>query len=176
MKKGILNLILIVLFIVAAVSCDNKTISYADQLKDQEKLIEDFINREGIVVLNKFPFDSVFADNEYVLTESGLYFNLVKKGVGDTLRNGDEVQIRYKQKLLTENAILEEYWTTQDAPYPTSLKYNIDLESIGWNEAIGYMKRSGSHCKIIVPAALGFSAAQNSVTPYFFELNIKFHK
>lgn len=175
MKKIVINFILVCIAVLA-VSCDEETISYADQLKDQEKLIEEFIKREGITVLKKFPLDSVFADNEYVLTESGLYFNLIEKGSGDTIRHGDEVNIRYKQKTLIENAILEEYWDTQDAPYPTTLRYNIDTECLGWTEAIGYMKRSDAHCKIIVPSMLGFSTAQNNVTPYFFELKIRFHK
>ena len=166
----------LVCIVVLAVSCNDETVRYADQLKAQEKLIEEFIEREGIVVLKKFPIDSIFADNEYILTESGLYFNLIAKGSGDTIRIGDEVNIRYKQKTLVENSILEEYWDTQDAPYPTTLRYNIDKECSGWTEAIGYMKRSDAHCKIIVPSMLGFSTAQSNVTPYFFELKIRFHK
>ena len=176
MRKTFIIPLFAFLIIFTTTSCDEDTVKYADQLKAQEKLIKEFINREGITVLTAFPADSVFQSNEYVLTASGLYFNLVEKGSGDTIRIGDEVNIRYKQKTLDENAITEEYWTTQDTPYPTTLLYGIDNECLAWTEAISYMKRSGALCKIIVPSSLGFAVAQNNVTPYFFELTIRFHK
>ncbi len=162
------------LLLLSIVSCDNDTQKYADQLKAQDKLIEEFIQRENIKVLKSFP--TTWNENDYVKTASGLYFHLVNAGEGDTIRTGDEVIIRYKQKTLVENAILEEYWTTQDAPHPTTLYYNINPQCLGWNEAIGYMKRHNAHCKIIVPSTISFTNAQNSVTPYFFELKISFHK
>ncbi len=172
--KKILFSFLSGLLVLSMISCDDDTQKYADQLKAQDKLIEEFIQRENIKVLNSFP--TTWNANDYVKTESGLYFHLVEAGEGDTIRTGDNVYIRYKQKTLVENAIEEEYWTTQDAPHPTTLQYNIDLQCLGWNEAIGYMKRNNAHCKIIVPSTIGFSTAQNNVTPYFFELKMLFHK
>lgn len=172
MKKAILYSVICALAVLFA-SCESDTTRYADQLKAQDKLIEEFISREKIKVLNSFPKE--WGANDYVLTSSGLYFHLDNAGSGDTLRIGDKVNIRYRQRTLESDAIQEDYWTVQDTPHPTTLLYSIDNECAAWTEAIGYMKRSGAQCKIIVPSIIGFSTAQNSVTPYYFEMSIKFH-
>lgn len=178
MKKFVINIILACL-VFFAVSCKDKeeSIRYADLLKTQEKLIKKFIDRENIVVLDEFPTDSVFQTNQYVLTESGLYFQLTKKGEGEDVKSGDKVQVRYRQKTLEENAITEDFWTTQDEPRPTEVEYKIsmDKDCEAWHEAIGYMRKSGAECKIIVPGSIGFSVAQANLIPYFFEIKIKFH-
>ena len=45
-------------------SCpDTKT--YSQELKEEENLIADWLTRNNIVVLDEFPEDSVFAENEY---------------------------------------------------------------------------------------------------------------
>ena len=159
-------------------ACKKDEITYAEQLKAHNKLIEQYIKREGITIIDNSALtdpDYKWGEKQYVKTSTGLYYHLIAKGEGDTVRTGDIVTIRYKQRTLHENAITEEYWTTQDSPYPTEVSYNVNAECLGWNEAIGYMKRSGAHCSIIVPYDLGFSAAQTSLEPYYFELKIKFH-
>lgn len=153
-------------------SCEDEE-SYAYRLKVHNRVLEEFIAREGINVLSAMP--EKFGENDYFKTESGLYFNLVEAGDGDTVRTGDVVAVRYKQKRLYENAPLEEFWTVQDIAHPTEFQFNKSSDNAGWNEAIALMKRSGAHCKIIVPYDLGSSAAQSNLTAYFFELKIKFH-
>lgn len=179
MKKLILHYFTLVCIVVFAVSCKNKeeSIRYADRLKTQEKLIKEFISRENIDVLDNFPADSVFKSNQYVLTKSGLYFQLTKKGEGEDIKSGNKVQVRYKQKTLEKNAIMENFWTTQDEPRPTEVEYMIsmDKDCEAWHEAIGYMRKSGAECKIIVPGNIGFSVPQANLIPYFFEMKIKFH-
>ena len=62
MKKTLI-IPLFAFLLVFTTSCDEDTVKYADQLKAQEKLIKEFINREGITVLTAFPADSVFQSN-----------------------------------------------------------------------------------------------------------------
>lgn len=159
------------------IACEEDGERYADKLKNQDKLIKEFIEREEIKVLENFPADSVFKSNEYVLTSSGLYFQLTKKGSGDEVISGNKVQVRYRQKTLEKGAILESFWTTQDAPYPKEVEYKVSMaeDCEAWHEAIGYMKKSDAECKIIVPGGIGFSVAQANLIPYFFEMKIKFH-
>ncbi|MBO5975205.1 MAG: DUF4827 family protein [Paludibacteraceae bacterium] len=178
MKRLFINLILMCSVTFISTSCNEEEgVRYADQLKEQEKLINEFIEREKIVVLENFPTDSVFQTNEYVLTESGLYFQLTKNGEGEDVKFGDKVQVRYKQKTLEKGAIIESFWTTQDDPRPKEVEYKVSMVSDceAWHEAIGYMKKPGAECKIIVPGIIGFSVAQANLIPYYFEMKIKFH-
>ena len=88
---------------------------------------------------------------------------------------GDVIVMRYKQFELTENADTLSYWTTLDQAYPLELHYLnfVDCESVGWHLAVKYMKYPYSECQIIQPSKLGFSAEQNSVTPYGYIMRIK---
>ena len=152
-------------------SCpDTKT--YSQELKEEENLIADWLTRNNIVVLDEFPEDSVFAENEMYLYDNGLYFQLLSIGEVDTLRNGDTFILRYSQSTLYENPIVEDYLTTQDRPYPTEITYGSLTNSCeGWQTAFEAMKRGESRAKIIVPSQIGRN--QSVVTPYFYELRIR---
>ena len=136
-------------------------------------------SEENIKVLDTFPADNQFADNEYVLTESGLYFQLVDEGTGtDTVAYNDKVIIRYKRWQLSAHSDTTSYWTTDESAYPLTFQYGVssDYSCEAWQEAVGYMKRNNSHAKLIVESKLGFSDDENSVTPYAYEIKIKIQK
>ena len=106
------------------------------------------------------------------LYENGLYFQLLSKGEGDTLRNGDVFTLRYSQSTLDENPIVEDYLTTLDRPYPTEITYGSLTNSCeGWQTAFAAMQRSESRAKVIVPSQIGRNSSV--VTPYFYELRIR---
>jgi hypothetical protein len=55
-----------------------------EELKSEEKVvIRRIIAEKGISVLSEYPADGVFAENEYVELESGIYLNVVDSGCGD---------------------------------------------------------------------------------------------
>ena len=146
--------------------------TYSQELDAEEKLIEEWLIRNNIVVLDEFPEDSVFAENEMYLYENGLYFQLLSKGEGDTLRNGDVFTLRYSQSTLDENPIVEDYLTTLDRPYPTEITSGSLTNSCeGWQTAFAAMQRSESRAKVIVPSQIGRNSSV--VTPYFYELRIR---
>ena len=101
-------------------ACENST-NYSQLLKAEEELIQDWLGRNEIVLLNEFPADTVFGANEMYHFEDGIYFQLIEKGVGDTLRTGDKLVLRYKQSTLDVYPVVEDYWTTQDRPYPNEI-------------------------------------------------------
>ena len=71
------------------VACENST-NYSQLLKAEEELIQDWLLRNEITLLDEFPADTVFGANEMYHFEDGIYFQLIEKGVGDTLRMGDK--------------------------------------------------------------------------------------
>ena len=176
------NIFLHILFlsiIIIPGGCKDRDSVYSVQRKAEKKLIEDYIKQENIKVLDTFPADNQFADNEYVLTESGLYFQLVDEGTGtDTVAYNDKVIIRYKRWQLSAHSDTTSYWTTDESAYPLTFQYGVssDYSCEAWQEAVGYMKRNNSHAKLIVESKLGFSDDENSVTPYAYEIKIKIQK
>ena len=78
MKRGF-YILLIMCTAIMVVSCD-KTKSYTDMLKAQEKAIDRLRADSGLVFLEEFPTDSIFKENEFVELDNGVYLNIVNKG------------------------------------------------------------------------------------------------
>ncbi|MFI3297596.1 MAG: DUF4827 family protein [bacterium] len=166
--KFVVTLFCSLLFFTA---CDY-TENYSDLLDAEEELIEDWLTRQGITILDEFPADSLFAEDEMYHFDEGIYIQLLDKGEGDTLRSGDQISLRYSQSTLDENPIVEDYWTTLDRPYPNEIIYGDLTNSCeGWQSAFEIMLRSDSHSRIIVPSKIGRDNSE--VVPYVYEMKIR---
>lgn len=177
--------------LLALHGCDQQK-SYSEQRKQENKLIENYIKRMGINVLDTLPADDyVWGEKDYyrVAGYDDLYFHLEKRGdsirvsnSGDTTRidkvsGGETIIMRYKEYELTENTDTTSNWTTNDSPYPIEFKYDgygdKTLSCVGWQVAVGLMGYPESVCKVIVPSKQGFSAAVNAVKPYGYDLYMR---
>lgn len=175
----------------ALYGCDQQS-SYSDLRKQEDKLIENYIKRMGINVLETLPADDyVWGEKDYyrVAGYDDLYFHLEKRGdsirisnSGDTTRidkvsGGETIIMRYKEYELTENADTTSNWTTNDSPYPVEFKYDgygdRTISCTGWQVAVGLMGYPESVCKVIVPSKQGFSAAVKAVKPYGYDLYMR---
>ena len=178
MKKISFFLFLGFITMIFISSCSN-TLTYAQQLDNEQALIKTYIKRNNINVLDVFPTDK-WGPNDYVKTSSGLYFHLVDSGdvvnKSYILEPKNTVIPRFKQYELTENSDTINNWNTVDYAYsPYEFVYqNMAQSCKGFQEAVGYMKRNNSQAKIIVPFLMGFDT--NSSTPYGYTLTIKFLK
>lgn len=167
------------------VSCD-KTKSYTDMLKAQEKAIDRLRADSGLVFLEEFPTDSIFKENEFVELDNGVYLNIVNKG---------NVNVRYWDKrrsvpvsspgCLWKTVAGELYRrsarSNSNGTHPVEFRYgyytslNPDY-SYTWDmficEGLGaglpYVGDSAV-VKLIVPFKLMSSDFQSSGTPVFFE-------
>ena len=178
MKRISYLFFLIFLISLISSSCSN-TKTFAQQLDDEQTLISAYIKRNNINVLTAFPADKKWKANDYVKTGSGLYYHLVDSGntsvPGDTLILKNIVVTRFKQYLLSLAADTISNWSTIDYPYPPTFVYGDLTQSCkAFQEAATYMKRNDSEAILIVPSEIGFTADQNSVTPYGYTLKIKF--
>ena len=75
MKRGF-YILLIMCTAIMVVSCD-KTKSYTDMLKAQEKAIDRLRADSGLVFLEEFPTDSIFKENEFVKLDNDVYLNVI---------------------------------------------------------------------------------------------------
>ena len=103
MKRGF-YILLIMCAAIMAVSCD-KTKSYTDMLKAQDKAINRLRADSGLVFLEEFPADSVFKENEYVELENGVYLNIVNKGNSERAIAGQTaIRSRFIARMFMENS------------------------------------------------------------------------
>src|SRR5690554_2802813 len=96
MNKTYILIITIFTIIISAVSCkDQKT--YADYLKEETKAIDEFIVKNNLNILSKFPSNGVFGDKDfYKDPESKVYYNIVEYGdTTDIIFLGEKVFVRF---------------------------------------------------------------------------------
>ena len=173
MKKLSIYILLFMGIILAG--CNNNT--YSNALEEEKKLIENFIQRQGIKVVTEQP--TQWDDNVYwkIPDYDNFYFHLV--AAGDTtkpaLEAKDIVLLRHIQYTLDAYADTTRFWNSDDQPHPTELQYLVSSETscAGWQIALEHMKYTGAQCKIICPSKLGFSDQNSNVVPFGYDMKIQ---
>lgn len=180
MKKGF-YILLIMFAAVWVVSCD-KTKSYTDMLKDQEKAIAKLERDSGFVFLSDFPKDSIFKWNEFVELDNGVYLNIINKGTKERAVLGETtILCRFKVRLFmgSDTGI---YANSLIPPliynHPEKFKYGSvqgiettpysNLNCAGLQSALEYVGDS-SRVRLIVPFKQASSDFQSAGMPLFFE-------
>jgi hypothetical protein len=187
MKKIISFIFATKAFAIIFTACGGET--YADKLKKEEKAINRFIDAQGIKVLYTYPDKHQFAENEFFLDASGVYFQVVDSGGKDKPSKIDpktDIYLRYDSIYeLLENTVIanpnysgiymtfkygdsNSYSSTDYSSTYTSQMYYflspacvIPLEyGIGKNATV----------RLIVPFASGSTVQLSSYTPYYYSL------
>ena len=97
MKK--IQVLILGVLLVLAWGCNGNI--YSELLKEERQLIEDYIARQGIKIVDTLPADDAWEDNVYYRVPDGdnFYFHMV--ALGDTtfpeIKAEDEVLLRFKQ-------------------------------------------------------------------------------
>jgi hypothetical protein len=180
MMKNIF-LSLCVALVIGFAACKDDNVTYAEELKAEKKLIEDFIRRQEIIVVDVKPTTFPWPAKVYYKTKTGLYFRLEKQGdisnPADSLVAGDQVVPRFIQYTLNEKADTISNWTTIDFPYPAVFNYrDLTQVCVGWHEAAGLMQYNDSEAKFIVYSKLGFSQYNRPATPIGYDMKIRVKK
>lgn len=170
------RLVYLLLLLVTFTACKESNV-YSDLLKEERKLIESYIQRQGFIVVTEEPKE--WGDNVYwkIPEYDNFYFHLVDRG--DTtqaeLQAKEDVLLRFNRYTLDYPADTIFNWTTLDNPNPIKFQYMVSSEQscTGWQIALQYMKYTDSQCKIICPSKLGFSEENSAVIPYGYDLKIK---
>lgn len=200
MKKLTLFLLILVAFCLCFQACE-KTKSYAEQLKNEKDAINDFIKKNNIKVISQSEFyaqDSTtdVSKNEYVQLASGVYMQIVKKGVvdengkllnpNDTVKNNDLVLVRFLEyNILSKDTTLS---NLNDPTMVDEFKYTVSSSSIAGIFTQGYMLAyyqssvpagwlvpleyvcDRAHVKLIVPSKMGQMQALQSVYPCYYDI------
>ena len=174
-----IRIILGVASLLLLAACSNTT-TYSRQLNAEKKLIKNFISRNHLHIVTELPDDTAWTDTTYyqVPGYDNMYYHLIRRGATEgkeSVAISEQVVMRYKKYTLTENADTVSYWSSLDSAYPVEFKYLTDYQNActAWHVAVGLMEYSGSECIIICPSKQGFSADQNTVTPYGYQLRMQ---
>jgi len=177
MKRIIIALLICIITIGVFSSC-NKDKTYAQNLNQEKKRIERFINENDIKVLREYPKDSVFKDNEFYFdTSSGIYYNVIDSGNGRRIKGGEEFYVRFKGlKYIDSKDTL--IYSNISSLQPEVLVYgnsNTYL-SVAWVAPLKNMGDRGK-VKMIVPFKMGLSQdIQLYKTAYYEEINYRFEQ
>ncbi|VFQ44675.1 FKBP-type peptidyl-prolyl cis-trans isomerase [Desulfoluna butyratoxydans] len=87
-------------------------------------------------------------------TESGLQYEVIAKGTGDTPKASDKVKVHYKGMLLDGTVFDSSYKRNEPAVF------QVDRLIAGWTEALQLMK-TGAKWKLYLPPALAYGPNGN---------------
>ncbi len=197
MKKLTFFFLTLLTFCIGFQACDD-TKTYAEMLEDEDNAIEAFIRDSNITVISQSTFhnnDSVtdLDNNEFVQLASGVYMQIVDKGVDDptdTIKNNDIILVRFY-----EYDILNQYvsYSNLDITYMvdefryTSTSYSIagiftggyymtsssgsmnTAVPAGWLVPLEYV-RNQAHVRLIVPSKMGGTIGMQNVIPYYYDI------
>ncbi len=176
MKKLFIPVLSLIVVALTGVACTSST-AYSTQLKNEKKLIADYIKRNHITIIYEEPPYDQWKPNEYLELDDYCYFHLTQQGdtTTDSIQTNDIVELRYRRYTLEVNADTLSYWTSNDASHPIEFHYGLTSSSActGWHYALSVMKYSGAEGKLICPSKLGFDSDASSVTPYGYDMKIK---
>lgn len=175
MKKIIIASLIGIVAIGILSSC-NKSRTYAQRLGDEQKVIEQFIDRNDITVLREYPKDSVFKEKEFYFdSSSGVYYNVIYSGNGEKIIKGENVAIRYKDlEYLSGNDTVK--YSNIFSQYPEELTYGntSTYTSAAWAVPIKNVSYYAK-VKMIVPFSMGLSSDNQAYrTAYYEELEYKY--
>ena len=162
------------------VSCKGNT--YSKLLKKENKLIDNYMSRMEIQVMDKDPEveqGECWPEKVYV-PMPGLehcYFHLSSPvdTTKDEILSGHVVNVRYRKYGLGNYPDTIQVWTTDDGGIPPSFTVGDMADPnacAAWHAAVLKMKYSGAECKIICPSTAGFDEDNSSVTPYGYDLRV----
>lgn len=191
MKKSFI-IGLMVLSVIAVMSCGSDRPSYAEMLKREERAIDRLFDERGFALLKRFPDDSVFKANEFYKLESDVYLNIVDKGDDRrAVQFQTEILARFIMNVIMMDTtgganIASNYGPNSNGTFPVQFKYGsltaisqsistalqTHLEgrlSEGMQEGLKYVGHGGK-VKLIVPFKVGASDDQSNGSPIFYEI------
>jgi FKBP-type peptidyl-prolyl cis-trans isomerase FkpA len=90
-------------------------------------------------------------------TASGLQYEDIQEGTGETARAGQQVTVHYTGWLYNDGAQGAKFDSSRDRNDPFEFPLGAGMVIKGWDEGVAGMKVGGQRT-LIIPAALGYGA------------------
>jgi hypothetical protein len=192
---------LIVLATVLLTSSCNDYETYSDLKNRERDAIEKFISDSSFVIIDEGQFhaqgDSTIGNKQFVrLTKSGIYMQLISKGIGEKIKDGETLSIicRFMEKSLFDTTKVsnnlkgsvferdimnvQRSGSTFTATFIEGVMLNTYGATVpeGWLVPLTYINLARrqdqlAHVRLIVPHSQGTTNnAKSNVKPYFYEI------
>lgn len=170
--------VIAVLLILFASCKDQKT--YADRLKDESRAIDRFISQHNITVLERFPADSIFRDNQfYKDATTGVYYHIADYGENARKATlGEEIYIRFKglSYFMTNDSTTFSNLDPNLSPFPQTVVFRGSVNpstsgyyaTPGWAVPIPIIGHNAI-VKMIVPFEMGSSYDRQQYQPTYYD-------
>lgn len=202
MKKLTFLFLALMVLCIGFQACDD-TKTYAEMLEDEDNAIEAFIRDSNITVISQSQFyaqDSTTdpAKNEFVQLASGVYMQILDKGVedkSDTVKNNDIILVRFSEydvlnkytsysnldivymvdefRYVVTSSSIAGIFTGGNYMYSTSSSVNTAVPA-GWLVPLEYV-RNKAHVKLIVPSKMGGNVGMQNVIPYYYDIKYQIY-
>lgn len=202
MKKLTFLFLALMALCIGFQACDD-TKTYAEMLEDEDRAIEAFVRDSNITVISQSQFyaqDSVtdIAKNEFVQLASGVYMQILDKGVedkSDTVKNNDVILVRFSEydvlnkytsysnldivymvdefRYVVTSSSIAGIFTGGNYMYSTSSSVNTAVPA-GWLVPLEYV-RNKAHVKLIVPSKMGGNVGMQNVIPYYYDIKYQIY-
>lgn len=202
MKKLTFFFLALMALCIGFQACDD-TKTYAEMLEDEDNAIEAFIRDSNITVITQSQFyaqDSTTdpAKNEFVQLASGVYMQILDKGVedkSDTVKNNDIILVRFSEydmlnkytsysnldivymvdefRYVVTSSSIAGIFTGGNYMYSTSSSVNTAVPA-GWLVPLEYV-RNKAHIKLIVPSKMGGNVGMQNVIPYYYDIKYQIY-
>lgn len=203
MRKAIIALMS--LFCLASIVACNDYETYGEKKDKERKAIRQFIADSSFVIISEAKFHEAgdvtdVSKREFVyLDKSGVYMQIVHKGCGEPLRDGENTDliVRFLELCLLDTVALyndtypydpdfmnvRRSGSTYSATFTQGFMYSAYSTSVpnGWLAALPYVcvgrpRSADDHIaqvRLIVPHSQGHVTASNYVYPYYYELTFQ---
>jgi hypothetical protein len=157
-----------------------------EYIREEKKSIERYILSQKIDVLDEYPKDSIFKENQYYKTSDGLYMHVVDRGNPDRrVKAYDEVLVRFEYFYYvksyvsgsTDSIVLSYFYLPIAFKYGITGSYYNDpagLACNGFAIPLSYIGEGGV-VDLIIPSELGNATDNSSFAPVFYK-NLKYTK
>lgn len=180
MKKGFSILMMIVAAVLVVSSCSESQRTYTEMLKDERKIIRKLIDSLDIKLLDRYPENGVFADNEFFELPSGVYINVIDSGNGNRAVPGQIILSRFEfdhysgrsGSIYRSSDGFDQYYYPLTFSYGASTAYDDDdlayYYGQGLVEPLNIVGDS-SYVKLIIPFKAGGRAQQQGGDPVYYK-------
>lgn len=202
MKKLTFLFLTLMALCIGFQACDD-TKTYAEMLEDEDRAIEAFVRDSNITVISQSQFyaqDSVtdITKNEFVQLASGVYMQILDKGVedkADTVKNNDIILVRFSEydmlnkytsysnldivytvdefRYVVTSSSIAGIFTGGNYMYSSSSSVNTAVPA-GWLVPLEYV-RNKAHVKLIVPSKMGGNVGMQNVIPYYYDIKYQIY-
>lgn len=176
MTRNYIFIISILAILISAASCkDQKT--YADYLNEETKAIDEFIVRNNLNILTKFPSNGVFGDKDfYKDPQTKVYYNIIEYGdTTESISFREKVYVRFmglKYFMVDDSTT----YTNNDHRDPQEIEFIGPVNSStrsnysipGWAVPLPRLGHDAV-VKMIVPFNMGSSNDRSQYQPTYYD-------